>query len=179
MAESDDSDNLYQVLQVHSDAEPEVIEAAYRALSKKYHPDRNATDDAQTRMVTINSAYEILGNDTKRAEYDEQRRFEGGIEAPRRSATPPDTSEPMPDTAPFSPPDYAPADSAATVSPDQFDRRARRFVYTYTPARSRASTVWRAILVLLLLTLLAAAILIFVQALVMSGVTLPFNVPRP
>src|SRR3712207_2531493 len=36
--------DLYAVLQVHPDAEPEVIEAAYRQLMRKYHPDRAGAD---------------------------------------------------------------------------------------------------------------------------------------
>ncbi len=49
-----------QILQVQSHAEPEVIQAAYRALAKKYHPDRDTSAQAAQRMRQINEAYERL-----------------------------------------------------------------------------------------------------------------------
>lgn len=33
--------DYYKILQVASDASPEVIQMAYKALAKKYHPDLN------------------------------------------------------------------------------------------------------------------------------------------
>ena len=47
------ADDLYQVLQVTPDAEPEVIRAAYRALAQKHHPDAGGT---QERMAALNHA---------------------------------------------------------------------------------------------------------------------------
>ena len=32
------TDDWYEILQVHESAEPEVIEAAYKRLVRKYHP---------------------------------------------------------------------------------------------------------------------------------------------
>ena len=61
--------DYYQILQVHHDASPDVIKAAYHKLCTLYHPDssRNANEDL--RMMDINEAYEILSNADKRAEY--------------------------------------------------------------------------------------------------------------
>ncbi len=59
----------YAELQVARDAEPEVIEKAYRALAGKYHPDVAPTGD-HSRMQRINAAYAVLGNAVRRAEYD-------------------------------------------------------------------------------------------------------------
>jgi DnaJ-class molecular chaperone len=66
------SEDLYAVLGVQPDAEDIVIIAAYRALAQRYHPDRWAGDstEAHRRMSQINAAYEILGNKSRRAEYD-------------------------------------------------------------------------------------------------------------
>ncbi len=65
--------NYYRVLQVDASAEPEVIEAAYRRLAKKYHPDIYGTGQAgQPRMTLINEAYQVLRDPQKRAEYDLQ-----------------------------------------------------------------------------------------------------------
>ncbi len=62
--------DYYKVLQVDPEAEAEVIEAAYRALSKKYHPDINRASDAMDRMSQINSAYNTLSDPSKRRDYN-------------------------------------------------------------------------------------------------------------
>ena len=59
MPESSDSAH-FDTLQVSPTAEPEVIAAAYRALAKKYHPDRSSASDALSHMSRINSAYQAL-----------------------------------------------------------------------------------------------------------------------
>jgi curved DNA-binding protein CbpA len=63
----------YKVLQVDPEAEDEVIEAAYRRLAKKYHPDVSPGPDAQDRMVRINQAWELLRDPTRRAAVDRAR----------------------------------------------------------------------------------------------------------
>lgn len=64
--------NYYEILEVSEKASKEVIEKAYKALAKKYHPDLNKDNpkEAEAKMKEINEAYEILINDTKRAYYD-------------------------------------------------------------------------------------------------------------
>ncbi len=62
--------DYYKVLQVHPIAEPEVIEGAYKKLSKKYHPDVCQQSDAEEKMKLINAAYEILNNDDQKKIYD-------------------------------------------------------------------------------------------------------------
>jgi DnaJ-domain-containing protein 1 len=54
--------DAYAVLGVRADAEPEAIEGAYKALAKKYHPDRHPGDPVMdARMKAINAAYaEVL-----------------------------------------------------------------------------------------------------------------------
>src|SRR6188472_2443214 len=64
----------YKILQVDSEAEDEVITAAYRRLARKYHPDLAATPDAPGRMAAINAAWELIGDPAKRLMYDRQRR---------------------------------------------------------------------------------------------------------
>ena len=63
----------YKVLQVDPEAEDEVIEAAYRRLARKYHPDVAADPDAQERMVRINQAWEMLRDPVRRAAVDRAR----------------------------------------------------------------------------------------------------------
>ena len=63
----------YKVLQVDPEAEDEVIEAAYRRLARKYHPDVASDPDAQERMVRINQAWEMLRDPVRRAAVDRAR----------------------------------------------------------------------------------------------------------
>ena len=63
--------DLYRVLQVDPSADPEVIEAAYKRLALKYHPDHNRGDiRAEEQMKRINEAYRVLGKAHLRADYD-------------------------------------------------------------------------------------------------------------
>ena len=63
--------NHYAVLNVAPDAEPVVIEAAFRALMKKYHPDQGApADHAGPSAADINAAFAVLRDPHRRAEYD-------------------------------------------------------------------------------------------------------------
>lgn len=57
----------YQVLGVDSEAEAFLIEAAYRALMRRHHPDRGGETWQAQR---INEAYSVLRNDNARARYD-------------------------------------------------------------------------------------------------------------
>lgn len=71
-------DDPYRVLQVDPGADQEVIEAAYRRLARKYHPDLNVNvRDAEQRMKQINRAHDILRDPVRRAEYDRTRRGAG------------------------------------------------------------------------------------------------------
>ncbi|MBI5054814.1 MAG: DnaJ domain-containing protein, partial [Chloroflexi bacterium] len=48
--------DYYEILQVSPNAELEVIEAAYKRLARKYHPDYNESPDAVQRMQELNEA---------------------------------------------------------------------------------------------------------------------------
>ncbi|HEY8817970.1 MAG TPA: J domain-containing protein [Candidatus Limnocylindrales bacterium] len=63
----------YKVLQVDREAEDEVIQAAYRRLARKYHPDLAATTEAAARMAGINAAWELIGDPEARRAYDRSR----------------------------------------------------------------------------------------------------------
>ncbi|HEX8525831.1 J domain-containing protein [Allosphingosinicella sp.] len=62
--------SLYDILNVSIDAEPVVIEAAYRALIKKYHPDQAEGGAVPRDSADINAAYSVLRDGARRAEYD-------------------------------------------------------------------------------------------------------------
>jgi DnaJ domain len=62
----------YDNLKVSRMAPQEVIRAAYKALSQKYHPDKNPGDEKAARiMAIVNSAYGILSDPLRRKEHDE------------------------------------------------------------------------------------------------------------
>ena len=65
-----DSMDLYRVLQVDPAADLEVIQAAYRVLARRHHPDHSGSDEA---MKQLNAAWEVLGDASRRAEYDRKR----------------------------------------------------------------------------------------------------------
>ena len=61
----------YENLKVARDASPEAIRAAYRVLTRQYHPDRNPGDARAERvMAMINVAYEALSDPARKAEHD-------------------------------------------------------------------------------------------------------------
>jgi curved DNA-binding protein CbpA len=64
----------YKVLQVDSEAEEEVIQAAYRRLAQKYHPDVAPGPEAAARMTAINAAWALLRDPASRAAHDRERR---------------------------------------------------------------------------------------------------------
>ncbi len=62
----------YDNLKVSRGAPQEVIRAAYKALSQKYHPDKNPGDEKAARIMAIlNSAYGTLADPVRRREHDE------------------------------------------------------------------------------------------------------------
>ena len=65
--------DYYAILQVDPHAEPEVIQAAYRRLAAKHHPDVNPSPEAMVRMKLLNAAYEVLTDPVKRQIYDMSR----------------------------------------------------------------------------------------------------------
>ena len=61
----------YTVLGVGRQANADDIKKAYRKLAKKFHPDQNKSDPkAQEKFSEANSAYEILGDEKKRGQFD-------------------------------------------------------------------------------------------------------------
>jgi curved DNA-binding protein len=67
-----DYKDYYKILGVERGASAGDIKRAYRKLALKYHPDKNPGDKpSEERFKEINEAYEVLGNPTKRARYDQ------------------------------------------------------------------------------------------------------------
>ncbi|HEX4767875.1 MAG TPA: DnaJ domain-containing protein, partial [Lichenihabitans sp.] len=60
----------YTILGLPRTADKAEIKKAFRKLAKKYHPDQSKEPRAKERFAEANSAYEILGDDQKRAAFD-------------------------------------------------------------------------------------------------------------
>ncbi len=91
----------YDNLKVARDAPPEVIRAAYRTLSQKFHPDRNPGSATAPRIMAIlNTSYDVLSDPDKREKHDqwvaeqeqaasEAAKPEVRAQPPRHVSTPP------------------------------------------------------------------------------------------
>ena len=66
--------NYYEVLGVDEKAAAKDITRAYRKLARQLHPDANpGNDSSEERFKEISAAYDVLGDEAKRKEYDEVR----------------------------------------------------------------------------------------------------------
>jgi molecular chaperone DnaJ len=65
--------DYYRALGVSESATDKDIGKAYRKLAKQYHPDANP--GSEDRFKEISAAYDVLGDEAKRKEYDEVRRM--------------------------------------------------------------------------------------------------------
>ena len=64
--------DYYQILNISQDASAEDIKKTFRQLAMQYHPDRNPEDTRESgeKFKEINEAYEVLGDEQKRWQYD-------------------------------------------------------------------------------------------------------------
>ena len=65
--------DYYKILGVSETASDKEITRAYRKLAKQYHPDANP--GSEDRFKEISAAYDVLGDQARRKEYDEVRRL--------------------------------------------------------------------------------------------------------
>lgn len=71
----------YEILGVSETATEEEVKRAYKKLAKKYHPDANTganktdSDDNHKKITEINEAYSVIGDKSKRSEYDNKLKY--------------------------------------------------------------------------------------------------------
>ncbi len=87
--------NPYEILSLQTNASEADIKKSFRRLAKQYHPDRKSDDPrAKDRFNEITTAYDILGDTTKRAKFDrgeideEGKPKHSGFEGFRQSGSP-------------------------------------------------------------------------------------------
>ncbi len=74
-------EDFYDILGVSKNATQAEIKKAYRKKAVQFHPDKNPGDEtAEANFKKAAEAYEVLGNEQKRAKYDQygHQAFEGG-----------------------------------------------------------------------------------------------------
>jgi hypothetical protein len=74
---------LYEILQISPAAKPEVIQAAYHVLERRYNTS-SGLPNAARRLEEINAAYEVLSDAERRAQYDATRPAASTVTPPRR-----------------------------------------------------------------------------------------------
>ena len=102
--------DYYKLLGVSPDSEDIVIQAAYRALMRRYHPDKNPSESARKKTIEINAAYAVLGDPAKRAAYDTRRAQSGPKKKTTATNGAQSSSPPTPE-----PPPHKPATAASNV----------------------------------------------------------------
>lgn len=68
--------NYYDILGVSKTASKEEMKKAFHKLAHKYHPDKKGGDEA--RFKELNEAYQVLSDDSKRAQYDQYGSYSPG-----------------------------------------------------------------------------------------------------
>jgi len=65
-----DYKDYYKILGVERDVSQSELKKAYRKMARKYHPDVSKETNAEERFKEVNEAYEVLGDEDKRSQYD-------------------------------------------------------------------------------------------------------------
>jgi molecular chaperone DnaJ len=88
-------ENLYEILGVNENATSDEIKKTYRKLAMEHHPDKGGDEE---KFKKISEAYDTLGDDNKRGQYDNQRKnpfgnmfddfFNNGFHTQRKTSAP-------------------------------------------------------------------------------------------
>ena len=76
VSDIDPKTDYYRVLGVRQTDDEKTIKREYYKLAQKYHPDKNEGKTSD-RFKEISNAYSVLGDKSKRTQYDQMRSFQG------------------------------------------------------------------------------------------------------
>ena len=118
----------YDLLQVQPTADLEIIQAAYRSMMRRYHPDVNPSPEAEDIAKRLNLALETLSDPGRRAAYDRElasrtggtagrTRQQGSAASSRRPTPPRPPPRPTSTTPPPRPPQPPPVTAEGSWSP--------------------------------------------------------------
>ena len=79
--------DYYAVLEIAPSADTAEVNAAFRRLAWRYHPDRNPAPGATVQFQDINEAHQVLSDPARRGEYDAKWHPKAG-DQPRHAPTP-------------------------------------------------------------------------------------------
>lgn len=79
--------DYYKVLGVSKQAKLDDIKQAFKKLARQYHPDVNPDKGAEDKFKEISEAYEVLGDEKKRKQYDQFGSFDFGGKGPHNPFT--------------------------------------------------------------------------------------------
>ncbi len=76
--------DYYKILGVSKNADAKEIKKAFRSLARELHPDTNPDPKAEEKFKAVSEAYDVIGDDATRKEYDEFRTMaaSGGFRFP-------------------------------------------------------------------------------------------------
>lgn len=66
--------NYYDILGISEGSTEAEIKKAYRKVAQEFHPDKNSSPGAEEKFKEAAEAYSVLGNKSKRSEYDRSRK---------------------------------------------------------------------------------------------------------
>ncbi len=88
-----ETEDLYEILQVHPSAHKDVVDAAYQRLALLYHPATDSSSEAAAKLAALGRAYAVLGDPEKRTVYDRSRETVASRTAAQEQE-PPETGPP-------------------------------------------------------------------------------------
>ena len=80
--------DYYKVLGISSNADKNQIKQSFRKLALLFHPDKNTEREAEHKFKEVLTAYEVLVDEKKKANYDDKISYLNDIFKKRRIATP-------------------------------------------------------------------------------------------
>lgn len=80
--------DYYSLLRIKPDASPAHVDAAYRRLMQRYHPNARATPQSLDRLRDLNQAWRVLSDPVQRAAYDAARANGSKYEPPAAAPSP-------------------------------------------------------------------------------------------